>query len=86
MERSKFRGRTVCPTSYLSDGELFASERHGFMAAGALLWRRDESGTAVALMVLQYGQTRPGSGRAGSEGHLRLEAPYRLRPTAATAE
>ena len=71
--RSKFRGRAVCPTSYLSeDGELFASERQGFMAAGALLWRRDGSGTAAALMVLQHGHTRrPSSSRAG---HVRLEA------------
>ena len=75
--RSKFRGRAVCPTSYLSeDGELFASERQGFMAAGALLWRRDGSGNAVALMVLQHGhRRRPSSRRAGQ---VRLE-PSRLR-------
>ena len=77
LERSKFRGRAVCPTSYLSeDGELFASERQGFMAAGALLWRRDGSGNAVALMVLQHGhRRRPSSRRAGQ---VRLE-PSRLR-------
>lgn len=58
--RSKFRGRVVCPTSYLSeDGELFASERQGFMAAGALLWRRDSSGTAVALMALELRSGTP---------------------------
>ena len=58
--RSKFRGRPVCPTSYLSeDGELFASERQGFMAAGALLWRRDSSGTAVALMALELRSGAP---------------------------
>ena len=58
--RSKFRGRAVCPTSYLSeDGELFASERQGFMAAGALLWRRDSSGTAVALMALEIRSGAP---------------------------
>ena len=79
LNRSKFRGRAVCPTSYLSeDGELFASERQGFMAAGALLWRRDGSGNAVALMVLQHGhRRRPSSCRAGQ---VRLEAfPLALR-------
>jgi len=82
LKRSKFRGRAVCPTSYLSeDGELFASERQGFMAAGALLWRRDSSGTAVALMVLQHGHgRRPSSCRAGQ---VRLEAlPLALRSRA----
>ena len=79
LKRSKFRGRAVCPTSYLSeDGELFASERQGFMAAGALLWRRDGSGDAVALMVLLHGhRCRPSSCRAGQ---VRLEAlPLALR-------
>jgi len=86
-ERAKFRGRSICSTSYVSEtGQLFASELAGFMAAGAILWRRDASGEAAAVMALEMRQGKPRYNFLGGKRDTEAETPHIVAQREASEE